>query len=96
MNRFKIALGRENEFEKIWKERETYLDDVPGFLNFHLIKGEKRELHTVYVSHSTWRSQCDFSNWTKSKEFRSAHKKAGGNKTVYLGHPIFEGFEVVL
>ena len=34
MNRFKIAPGREKDFEKIWKERETHLDNVPGFLEF--------------------------------------------------------------
>ena len=31
MNRFKIALGRESDFEGIWKNRETFLDDVAGF-----------------------------------------------------------------
>ena len=43
MNRFKIILGRETEFEKIWKERDTHLDDVPGFKKFNLIKGNKQD-----------------------------------------------------
>ena len=30
MNRFKIDPGRENDFEKIWKERDTHLEGVPG------------------------------------------------------------------
>ena len=42
MNRFKIILGRETEFEKIWKERDTHLDDVPGFKKFNLIKGKNK------------------------------------------------------
>ena len=33
MNRFKIAIGRESDFEDIWKNRETHLDDVKGFQN---------------------------------------------------------------
>ena len=37
MNRFKIVPGREADFEKIWKERDTHLDNVPGFLEFHLV-----------------------------------------------------------
>ena len=37
MNRFKIFQGREKDFERIWENRETRLDEVPGFLNFHLI-----------------------------------------------------------
>ena len=49
MNRFQIVLGKEGDFEKIWRDRETHLDKVPG-------------------KHSS----------------------------VYLGHPVFEGFEVVI
>ena len=28
MNRFKITIGRESDFENIWKNRDTYLNDV--------------------------------------------------------------------
>lgn len=31
MNRFNIARGREDEFVEIWRQRDTYLDQVPGF-----------------------------------------------------------------
>ena len=95
MNRFKIVVGREKDFERIWKERETHLDDVPGFLEFHLVKGGTEETHTLNASHSTWKSQTDFINWTKSEAFRQAHKGAGEHSDVYLGHPVFEGFEVI-
>ena len=54
MNRFKIVPGREQDFEKIWKERDTHLESVPGFKGFHLVKGKKEETHTLYASHSTW------------------------------------------
>ena len=37
-----------------------------------------------------------FWNWTKSEEFRLAHKDAGKHKDLYLGSPDFEGFEKVL
>ena len=77
MNRFKIILGRETEFEKIWKERDTHLDDVPGFKKFNLIKGKKQFNYRLYASHSEWNSEQDFVNWTKSDAFRQAHKGAG-------------------
>ena len=96
MNRFKIVKGREMDFEKIWRNRETKLDDVPGFQNFHLVRGNSEETHTLYASHSTWDSQNDFVNWTKSEAFRLAHKGAGKHSDLYVGHPIFEGFEVVV
>tara|TARA_S200000501_G_scaffold352880_1_gene372137 strand:- start:383 stop:685 length:303 start_codon:yes stop_codon:yes gene_type:complete len=96
MNRFKIAPGREQDFEGIWQTRETHLDNVDGFIEFHLIKGIAEDTHTLYASHSTWRSQEDFTNWTKSEEFRKAHKGAGEHSDIYLGHPVFEGFEVII
>tara|TARA_Y100000591_G_scaffold325350_1_gene346183 strand:+ start:727 stop:1029 length:303 start_codon:yes stop_codon:yes gene_type:complete len=96
MNRFKILNGKENEFEKVWKNRETHLDKVPGFKNFNLIKGKSTDEYTLYVSHSIWNSEEDFINWTKSAEFRLAHKNAGSNRHLYLGHPEFEGFTKIL
>ena len=39
MNRFKISLGSEAAFEKVWRDRDSHLWDVPGFKNFNLIKG---------------------------------------------------------
>ena len=96
MNRFKIAPGREKEFERIWKKRDTFLDDVPGFIKFHLVKGEKKEKHTLYASHSTWESEKDFVNWTKSDAFRQAHKGVKVHSNVYLDHPVFEGFYVII
>ncbi len=96
MNRFKIVLGRENDFENIWKQRDSHLEGVQGFKNFHLVKGKKEKSHTLYASHSIWQSEADFINWTKSEAFRKAHKGAGEHSDVYLGHPEFEGFTVVI
>jgi heme-degrading monooxygenase HmoA len=35
-------------------------------------------------------------NWTKSEAFKKAHKGAGSHSEIYLGHPVFEGFETVI
>ncbi len=39
MNRFRVKKGFEGVFEEVWLGRDTYLDLVPGFLEFHLLKG---------------------------------------------------------
>ena len=96
MNRFQIVTGKEKIFEKLWKNRETYLESVKGFKSFNLIKGEANETFTLYASHSTWSSKDAFTNWTKSEAFRKAHKNAGSNRNIYIGHPKFEGFEVII
>ena len=95
MNRFKIVLGKEKEFEDVWKNRDTHLDGVKGFKNFNLIKGDTNDNYSLYSSHSTWDSKEDFINWTKSDAFRLAHKNAAQHRDLYLGPPVFEGFEVV-
>ena len=49
----------------------------------------------LYASHTIWASQAAFEAWTRSEAFRAAHANAGTNRPMYLGHPEFEGFEVV-
>lgn len=95
MNRFRIVLGEEETFEKIWRERDRHLDDVDGFVEFHLLRGPTAEDHTLFASHTVWQAREAFENWTKSDAFRKAHANAGSHSNVYLGHPNFEGFEVV-
>jgi heme-degrading monooxygenase HmoA len=95
MNRFQVKPGAETAFEQIWLSRETHLETVPGFVEFHLLRGPEREDHTLYSSHTVWASREAFEGWTRSEAFRQAHKDAGGHGDVYLGHPNFEGFEVI-
>jgi heme-degrading monooxygenase HmoA len=95
MNRFKVRKGAERDFEQVWLSRETHLENVPGFLVFHLLKGPERDDHVLYASHSLWRSEKHFADWTRSEAFRKAHESAGANKPLYLGHPEFEGFTIL-
>ena len=95
MNRFKVLPGAEADFEAVWLNRESHLHKVPGFVEFHMLRGPQRDDHRLYSSHTIWESEEHFLGWTRSEAFRSAHKSAGGNKPLYLGHPEFEGFEVI-
>jgi heme-degrading monooxygenase HmoA len=96
MNRFRIARGREETFEELWRKRESYLDEVPGFRDFHLLRGPSSDEETLYASHSVWESAEAFEAWTQSESFKKAHAQARAPQGTYLGHPNFEGFEVVL
>ncbi len=97
MNRFKVALGSEAAFELVWTSRDTHLREVPGFVEFHLLRGPQRDDHVLFASHTIWSDYAAFEGWTKSEAFRAAHRNAGntGSVPLYLGHPEFEGFEVV-
>src|ERR1700758_2055724 len=94
MNRFRVAKGSEAAFEQVWMSRDSHLEKVPGFVEFHLLKGPEAEDHTLYASHTVWENRAVFEAWTKSEAFRAAHSRAGDNKPLYLDHPQFEGFEV--
>lgn len=98
MNRFIINEGREADFENVWRNRDSTLKEMPGFREFHLLKGPVDEdaNTTLYASHTVWESKDDFIGWTKSQNFRDAHKNAGTSTGVFAGHPVFEGFEAVL
>ncbi len=96
MNRFKINRGHEADFEAVWRERESFLDGVPGFEQFHLLKGPSSDQFTLYASHSVWRSRSAFEAWTESEAFRKAHTQANPRKGTYIGHPELETFESVL
>jgi heme-degrading monooxygenase HmoA len=95
MNRFRVKKGSEHDFEQVWLNRDTHLHQVPGFVEFHLLKGPEAEDHTLYASHTVWQSKSAFEAWTCSEAFRAAHASAGGNKPLYDGHPQFEGFDVL-
>ena len=99
MNRFKVTPGQEQAFERVWRERESYLHTMAGFLEFHLLKGANKDDHSLYSTHTAWRSKEDFEAWTKSDAFKIAHARANDHKPavpMYVGHPEFEGFESVL
>jgi heme-degrading monooxygenase HmoA len=96
MNRFRIARGRESEFEEIWRMRDSHLEDVQGFKEFRLLRGPESDEATLFASHTIWETRAAFEDWTRSESFRKAHAGARAPDGVYLGHPQFEGFEVVL
>lgn len=96
MNRFQIAHGFEKGFEDVWRERDSYLSEVPGFKSFSLLKGPSEDDHVLYASHSIWESREAFEAWTESDAFRRAHAQRSAPKGTYLGHPNLETFEAVL
>jgi len=98
MNRFRIKKGNEEAFEAAWAGRQSRLKEVPGFVDFKLLRRDRPEEEdvTLYASHAMWQSKEDFMNWTKSDHFRDAHKNAGERRPLFDGPPQLEAFEVTL
>lgn len=92
MNHFRVAPGKGEDFERIWRERETYLDSVPGFVQFSLLRGDQEG---EYISHSTWESRDAFVAWTESEEFRKGHAQ-GSLMGILEGPPQVRLYDAVI
>lgn len=95
MNRFKVRPDAAAEFEQVWRDRDSHLGEMEGFVEFHMLRGPAADDHVLYASHTVWRSRADFEAWTRSEQFRRSHARAPGSKPLYLEHPRFEGFEAI-
>jgi heme-degrading monooxygenase HmoA len=96
MNNFRVDPKRADDFERAWRERESYLASVPGFLEFHLLKGPvDGEGGQLYASHTTWTDEASFQAWTESEAFHKAHAQ-GTTKGMLLGPPRFIGWTAIL
>lgn len=98
MNRFQVKKGSEKDFETVWATRESYLSELAGFIEFHLLRGPDAEDHTLYSTHTLWADKASFVAWTNSEQFKKSHARATGESSgpsMYLGHPKFEGFEII-
>lgn len=93
MNRFAVRPENAEAFEALWLGRDSHLNEMEGFVEFHMLKTAVREDGTIlYASHTVWASESSFSAWTKSEQFRKAHAGAGQTRKLHEGTPHFEGF----
>ena len=84
MNHFLVAAGRGGEFEERWRNRKSFLDQVPGFVSFQLLRGDDDDDgNHRYASHTLWDSEADFRSWTESDAFSSM---PSGNFPLTISH----------
>jgi len=96
MNHFRVAAGRGAEFETMWRDRDSYLDTVPGFVEFHLVRGKDEDDGTHrYASHVAWTDRQAFLDWTHSDAFRKAHASRSSPEGLILSHPQFHGWDSI-
>lgn len=97
MNRFKVIKEKAKDFEAMWIGRDSELPSLEGFVEFRLLVGPEQEDHILYSSHTFWKTEEDFTAWTKSDAFRNSHsrKRSGKSEPMTLGHPSFEGFKTI-
>jgi heme-degrading monooxygenase HmoA len=95
MNRFHVNRGREYDFERRWRDRESRLQSVQGFVAFSLLRNWLGDDTIEYISHSTWSSFEAFEAWRGSEAFYSAHAQ-GSLAGLLATHPETTLYETVL
>lgn len=95
MNHFRVRPEAAADFERAWRERQSFLSEVPGFQTFSLLRGAVEEGAQLYASHTVWTDQPAFVAWTQSEAFRKAHSQGGKTVPYLLGPPKFVGWEAV-
>lgn len=95
MNRFTVPLENAAEFEELWLSRESRLNELDGFVAFHMLKGPEEDGKLLYASHTVWETEDHFRAWTKSDAFRASHARAGQTRKLHEGTPRFEGFKSI-
>ncbi|CAK0757734.1 hypothetical protein CVIRNUC_002565 [Coccomyxa viridis] len=99
-NNFKVKPENAQDFEEVWKNRDSKLLETPGFIRFALLRGDEEG---EYISESVWQSRKDFDAWRDSQKFQQAHggegkpKDSGAPKTgdMMLGRPVAKFYEAV-
>jgi hypothetical protein len=72
MNRFRVKRGAEEAFEKVWLSRDSYLDRVPGFVEFQFLLARSLSRIARINALRLLARRKDF--WS-DKEQRSSRKK---------------------
>ena len=95
MNHFRVKPDSAADFERAWRERQSFLAEVPGFQAFHLLRGAVDEGAQLYASHTVWKDEAAFQAWTQSEAFRKAHSQGGKTVPYLMGPPRFAGWSAV-
>jgi len=91
-NRIRVAAGWEAEFERRFRERESSLQSVPGFLTNEVLRPLKGDCYVV-LTH--WRDRAAFEGWKESEAFRHAHAERPP-AAMFDGPSVLEIHEVIL
>jgi len=95
MNRFSLHDEFREVFEQRFRERESLLKQVPGFIRNSVLRpveggGEQ------YIVMTLWESRQAFEDWTRSDAFRQAHARAAQTPKEWFAAPSrLEAFESV-
>ncbi len=89
MNRIPVAVGRVEDFERSFTERQSAVHLMPGFLEMQVLRPSEGR---TYVVLTRWETYDAFQNWIQSEAFVASHQQQ--TPGLVEGRPALEIYEV--
>ncbi|MBF7018290.1 MULTISPECIES: antibiotic biosynthesis monooxygenase family protein [Staphylococcus] len=80
LNHLYVNPGFEEEFERVFLNRNKNLKKTKGFRCLLLLKPHNLNEH--YVIATFWENQAAYKQWQDSREYKVSHKKRGTKKGI--------------
>ncbi len=90
MNVVTVNEGRNEDFEQAFREHQSHLSEVPGFVSFELLRRDRDDEYAVMTK---WEDKDAFDGWVKSDAFRKSHQHT--DRTITKSAEI-RTYEVIL
>lgn len=74
-NRIFVNPDYNEPFEARFKERAAFVDQMPGFVAFTMLRPSRPG--KPYVIMTYWQTEAHFQAWTQSDTFREGHARSG-------------------
>ena len=92
INHIPVKVGREQDFEKMFIERDRVVENQPGFVSLDILKpgskrvmgGDSEPLGNEYQVMTRWENEEAFHGWVRSEDFKKSHSREV-DKTVFDG-----------
>lgn len=93
-NRLPVNPDYAEQFEARFKEREGLVDQMAGFIRFHILRPTQDD--QPYIVQTYWESQAAFDAWTESEAFKAQHSQQRRLPAeALLGRPQIEIHEII-
>jgi len=73
VNYISCTVDYRSRFEELFTSRAHAIDNMPGFINMHVLKPAAEGEDYLIVSY--WETEDAFKGWTSSEAFRIGHRR---------------------
>ncbi|MEM5398187.1 antibiotic biosynthesis monooxygenase [Staphylococcus gallinarum] len=80
LNHLYVNPGLEDEFERVFLNRDKHLRNTDGFKNLLFLKPHRTHEHYVIITF--WQDEAAYKHWQGSREYKASHKNRGTKQGI--------------